>query len=441
MAAYEIVLPMMGEGLIEATITKWLRQEGDPVNEDDAVVEVATDKVDTEIPSPVKGIFSKKLFKEGDVVPIGKVIALIETDADAAGAKAKPAAPAEKETEIPKPVKEVPAAKPDKPVEAGVPGIPVEEAPEEAPAVPSDSRFYSPLVKSIARQENISAAELEKIPATGQDDRVTKQDILDYIKTRKSAPAAQPVATTATKPAIPVSREDTIVEMDRIRQLISNHMSKSWATSPHVTSFSEADMTAIVNWRENHKAAFEQRENQKLTFTPIIIEAIAKAVRDLPMMNVSVDGTRIIVHKRINVGMAVALPNYNLIVPVIRNADEKSLGGILKEVNDLAARARNNKLVPDEIAGGTISLTNLGSFGMLMGTPIINQPQTAIVAVGAIKKRAVVIETPSGDTIGVRHMMIFSVTHDHRVIDGALAGQFLAKLAFYLEKFDINQTI
>ena len=423
MAQLEIVMPQMGEGLIEATLTKWLKQEGDKVGEDEALVEVATDKVDTEIPSPVEGVLIKKLYAEGEVVPIGKAIGIINTG-NGAGQPVSKA----KSIEEPEPVV-----------------APVESAPVSAsevktdvlvPEFPEGTRFYSPLVKSIARQENISMKELSAIPGTGKDDRVTKEDILNWLKNKKTD---RNIPHTA--PAFVTSGEDEIIEMDRIRQLIATHMIKSWETSPHVNSFVEADMTNIVNWRNQHKEAFEKREKIKLTITPILIEAIAKAVRDVPLVNVSVDGTRIIRHKNINIGMAVALPNNNLIVPVIKNADQKSLQGIVSNVTDLADRSRQSKLKPDEILGGTISLTNLGSFGLLMGTPIINQPQTAIVAVGVIKKRAAVIETPAGDAIAVRHIMILSVTHDHRVIDGVLAGQFLARLVFYLEKFDINQSI
>jgi 2-oxoglutarate dehydrogenase E2 component (dihydrolipoamide succinyltransferase) len=306
-------------------------------------------------------------------------------------------------------------------------------------------------VRSIALQENISFTELDNIAGTGKDDRITKQDVLNYLKDRtqgikpvenlpQAVAAAAPVlAAPAIQQVIP--GEDRIMEMDRIRQLIASHMVKSVQTSAHVTSFQEVDMTRVVQWRDKNKDAFQKRENEKLTFTPVFIEAIAKAVRDFPLVNVSVDGTKVIIHKNVNIGMAVSLPNFNLIVPVIRSAHEKSLLGIVKSVNDLAQRARISKLVPDEISGGTISLTNLGSFGTLMGTPIINQPQTAIVAVGAIKKRAVVIETPDGDTIAIRPIMMMSVTYDHRVIDGALGGQFLNSVVKHLENFDNNQTI
>lgn len=441
MANYELVVPKLGESVIEATLTKWLKNEGEMINEEDPVVEIATDKVDSEIPSPVAGKLIKKLFNEGDVIPVGKVFAILEIAgtpaADAPAEQEKVVAPAKTET-----------------VAQTLDVAEVIEIPAGGEEAPSGTRFYSPLVRSIARQENISFAELDSIAGTGVGDRITKQDVLDYIKDRKSGVHAATATPPVSSPVIPqpiapapvtisqvIPGEDRIVEMDRIRQLIANHMVKSVQTSAHVTSFMEVDMSKAVQWREKNKDAFLKKEREKLTFTPIFIEAIAMAVRDFPMVNVSVDGAKIIVHKNINIGMAVALPNYNLIVPVIRNADQKNLLGLVKQVNDLAERARTNKLVPDEITGGTISLTNLGSFGTLMGTPIINQPQTAILAVGAIKKRAVVVETPEGDVIAIRPMMIMSVTYDHRVIDGSLGGQFLAGVARYLENFDTTQTI
>ena len=320
--------------------------------------------------------------------------------------------------------------------------IPETENPDkdEAPFSPgesSGSRFYSPLIKSIAKQENLSMKDLELIPGTGKDERLTKKDLLAWLQQRK--PVEKHL--TGSSPAVFVSGEDEIIEMDRMRQLIAQHMVRSVQTSPHVTSFIELDMTKVASWIEKHKKSFLHRENIKLTFTPVFIDAIAKAVRDFPQVNVSVDGTKIIVHRNINIGMAVSLPNYNLIVPVIKNADQKSIVGLVKNVTDLANRARNSKLIPDEISGGTISLTNLGSFGTIMGTPIISQPQTAIVAVGSIKKRPVVIETPQGDSIAIRQMMFASLSYDHRVIDGALAGLFLNRLAFYLENFDTNQNM
>jgi len=428
MAKFEIVMPKMGESIIEATITKWLKNEGDSVGLDEPIVEIATDKVDSEIPSPVEGILIKLNYKPGDVVAVGEIIAIIDLGGASSG-KPEKVTPSEKVLEK-KEIESKQNLKPD----STFPGPEKQETVAEPSA---SSRFYSPLVKNIAKQENLSIKELDSIKGTGKDERVTKEDILNYIKTKKTPDKAVAVPS----PVVSFSGEDQILEMDRIRQLIAVHMVKSVQTSPHVTSIMEADMTRAVVWRDKHKDLYQKRENEKLTFTPILIEAIAKAVRDYPLINVSVDNTRIIVHKNINVGMAVALPNYNLIVPVVKNADQKSLPGIVRNVNDLANRARINKLVPDEISGGTISLTNLGSFGTLMGTPIINQPQAAIVAAGSIKKRPVVIETPEGDSIAIRHMMYISVTYDHRVVDGALGGQFLSRLVHYLENFDINQTI
>lgn len=422
MGKFSIVMPKLGESIIEATITRWLKNVGDSVTEDDALVEIATDKVDSEIPSPVEGVLSERFFKEGDVVAVGTVIATIETDAAAA---------------------ETPAAAPAAAAPVPVPETAV-KAQETAVASPetitsASGKFYSPLVKSIAKQEKISAAELDGISGSGKDGRVTKQDVMGFLENRKGgaprspeAPKQQPLTFTGN---------EMVIEMDRIRQLIASHMVRSVQTSAHVTSFMEADVTKIVQWREKHKDAVLKRENQKLTFTPVFLQAIAAAVKEFPMVNVSVDGTRIIIHKNINIGMAVALPDFNLIVPVIKNADEKSLLGIVKNVNDIAERARKNKLVPDEISGGTISLTNLGSFGTLMGTPIINQPQTAIIAVGSIKKRPVVIETPEGDSIAIRQMMFVSISYDHRVIDGALAGRFLNRLVQLLENFNPDQLI
>lgn len=420
MATIEIIIPKLGESVIEATITRWLKAEGDLINEEDPLVEIATDKVDSEIPSPFSGKLLRKLVKESETVAVGKPFALIETAGDEKG----------KET------KQTPVL-----VQVREEAVVAEELPEETP---SGTRYYSPLVRSIAQQEHISMQELDTITGSGKNDRLTRQDLMNYLKTRsadkpfiKTSPAIQP----RSEAAFSIGSEDQIIEMDRIRQLISGHMMKSVQTSAHVTSFMEADMSQVVRWREKNKDIFQKREKEKLTYTPIFIEAIAKAVRDFPLVNVSVDGTKILVHHNINVGMAVALPNFNLIVPVIRDAHEKSLLGIIKNVNDLAERARTNKLVPDEISGGTISLTNLGSFGTLMGTPIINQPQTAIIAVGSIKKKPVVIEAEEGDSIAIRPVMMISVTYDHRVIDGALGGQFLSRIVQYLEKFDSNQPI
>ncbi len=440
MPKFEIRVPKLGESIIEATITKWLKKEGDTIKEDEAIVEIATDKVDSEIPSPLGGIIVSILAKEGDVVPVGTVIAIIEEEGSSDGdAPAKPASGKEAADS-----EEKPTVNPSGKEKAGLP--PVEKIPEGKviPAGDGDAkRFYSPLVKNIAKQENLSMNELDSIAGTGLEGRLTKQDLLDYLKTRKETGSPVPKSPSTPHEAltVPITGDDQIIEMDRVRQLIAGHMVRSVQTSAHVTSFVEVDMTPIVMWRERNKDAFQKRDGIKLTFTPVLIEAIAKTVRDFPMVNVSVDGTRIILHHNINVGMAVALPNDNLIVPVIKNADQKNLLGIVRMVNDIAGRARINKLIPDEIAGGTISMTNFGSFGTLMGIPIINQPQTAIVGVGSIKKRPVILETPSGDTIAIRQIMYLSLTYDHRVIDGALAGKFLNKMQFHLENFDINQTL
>lgn len=439
MAKFEILMPKMGESIIEATITKWLKNEGDTISEEDAIVEIATDKVDSEIPSPVDGILVKRLYNEGDTVAVGEVIAYISTgdDDEVAVAEAKPA------EKIEAVASEAPAATP----------APAPQA--HAAADVADERFYSPLVKSIAKQEGIPAAELAGIGGSGKDGRVTKTDILAYISgrgqqtqataTQATAPAslASPAPAKATSaPATVFSGPgDQIVEMDRMRRIIADHMVNSVHTSPHVTSFVEVDMTNIVKWRNKHKDAFEKREGIRLTFTHVFLEAIAKAIKEFPMVNASVDGNNIIIRRRVNIGMAVALPSGNLIVPVVKDVDEKNLLGVAKQANDLAERARDNKLLPDEIQGGTITLTNLGSFGTVMGTPIINQPQLAIVAVGSITKRPVVIETREGDLIGIRHMMYLSLSYDHRVIDGALGGKFIYRVKELLEQFDTNRSV
>jgi 2-oxoglutarate dehydrogenase E2 component (dihydrolipoamide succinyltransferase) len=442
MAQIELLMPKMGESVAEATIIKWLKEEGDPIEAEESVLEIATDKVDSEIPAPEDGILVKKLFNEGDVVAVGQPIAIISTDADvSADVKIL-------ETQV--------AATTNDSTQTAV------AAPQttEKIAKTSDSgRFYSPLVRSIAEKEGITAQELETIAGTGQGGRVTKKDILAYIENRSAQPAQKPqpaqTATNGTSPAtshatptrtaevkkqiIPLMEGDEIIEMDRMRKLIAEHMVMSKHTSPHVTSFVEADMTNIVLWRNKVKKAFLEREGEKITFTPIIIEAIVKAIKDFPMINVSVDGDKIIKRKHINIGMATALPNGNLIVPVIKDADQLNLVGLTKKVNDLAARARNNKLQPDEIQGGTYTVTNVGTFGNVMGTPVINQPQVAIMAAGAILKKPAVIETPEGDFIGIRHKMFLSHSYDHRVVDGSLGGQFVRRVADYLENFDINR--
>ncbi len=430
----------MGESVAEATIIKWVKNEGDKVTADEPIIEIATDKVDSEVPSPEDGVLIKCLVKEGDVVAVGQPIAIIGIGAAQAA---------------------VPAAAP---VLAAAPAVQAAAMVEEAKALvesvvsSGDGRFYSPLVKNIAKTEGVSQAELDAIAGSGQGGRVTKNDVLEFIAGRGQAKPAQPAvaappavkqeaaavpapAPAKPKAAISIGGNDEIIEMDRMRKLIADHMVMSKQTSPHVTSYVEADVTNIVLWREKVKKEFEKKEKTKLTFTPIFIEALVRAIKDFPMINISVDGDRIIKRGEINMGMATALPSGNLIVPVIRNADTLNLSGIAKKVNDLAERARNNKLTPDEISGGTYTITNVGSFGNVMGTPIINQPQVAIMAVGAIRKKPAVIETPSGDFIGIRHMMFLSHSYDHRVVDGALGGQFVRRVADYLEGWDINRPI
>lgn len=445
MAQVELKMPKMGESVHEATIIRWLKQEGEVVKADETVLEIATDKVDSEVPSTAAGVLVKRLFNEGDVVQVGQAIALISSDAEA---PTKAPAPAHAAA-VPPPTAQSPA-----PSIAPQPAAPAPQV--QSLAVSKNGRFYSPLVRTIAATESVSQTELDTIPGTGAEGRVTKKDILAYISQRNtgsstaiaaapspiSAPA--PSATSASappRPAVSVGGDVEIVEMDRMRKLIAEHMVMSKHTSPHVTSYVEADVTNLVMWREKVKGAFEKREGEKITYTPVFIEAIARAIKDFPLINVSVDGTRILVKKSINIGMATALPSGNLIVPVIRAADQLNLVGLTKSVNDLARRARENKLQPDEIQGGTFTLTNVGSFGNVMGTPIINQPQVAIMAVGAIRKKPAVIETPQGDAIAIRHMMFLSMSYDHRVVDGSLGGSFIRRVADYLEQFDPNRSI
>jgi 2-oxoglutarate dehydrogenase E2 component (dihydrolipoamide succinyltransferase) len=448
MAQYELLLPKMGESVAEATVIKWVKSPGERIEMDDTVLEIATDKVDSEVPSPVAGKLIKQLFSEDDVVQVGDVIAIIETD----GAEPEE----EVSTQIqPEPEATEPLAS-SMPIEPeSIPGI----AQLNAEPLPSSDRFYSPLVRNIAAQEGIDLSELDSIPGTGAEGRLTKDDLLKYISGHKTPagsvqePESQPAqpSTTfvppvvnASAPASPVqsvSGGDEIIEMDRMRKLIADHMVMSKQTSPHVTSFVEADVTNMVLWRERVKKSFEKRENEKITFTPIFVEAVTKAIKDYPMINVSLNGTQIIKKKDINIGMAAALPSGNLIVPVIKKADQLNLVGLTKTVNDLANRARMSKLKPDETQGGTFTLTNVGSFGNVMGTPIINQPQVAILAVGAIKKKPAVLETEFGDVIAIRHMMFLSLSYDHRVVDGSLGGSFVKRVAEYLENWDVNREI
>jgi len=456
MAQFELLLPKMGESVAEATIIKWLKNEGDKIELDEAVLEIATDKVDSEVPSPSEGILKKKLFNENDVVQVGAVIAIIETNVNAAI-----------EEVTPKPTASIAIAAEVKETIADIPFVPTSEISKNG----DSGRFYSPLVRSIAKAEGISMEELETISGSGESGRVTKNDILAYLpnrgkniaKTAVQAPAqsngvasapkidaekkAAPAPTTAAAtsaikvPEVMIGPDDEIMEMDRMRKIIADHMVMSKHVSPHVTSYVEVDVTNIVKWRDRVKKDFEKRENEKITFTPIFIEAIAQALKEMPMVNVSVSGQNIIKRKHINIGMATALPSGNLIVPVIKDADQLNLIGITKKVNDLANRARNNKLLPEDIQGGTYTVTNVGTFGNVMGTPVINQPQCAILAIGAIRKKPAVIETPEGDLIGIRHMMFLSHAYDHRVIDGALGGTFVRRVADILEAFDPNRKI
>ncbi len=466
MALKEVVMPKMGESIMEATILRWHKKPGDPVKQDETLMDIATDKVDSEVPSTEEGILEEALFSENDVVPVGAVIARIRTTDDVEVPVAAP---------TPEPVQQAPKM-PAMPEEIRV-AEPV-SAPEPAPAVdtdipyqpthmpadlPTGARFYSPLVMNIAASEGIPLSVLETIPGTGAEGRLTKQDILNYVHQRKggsspaAAPAAKPVAPSAppfmsAPPATPTAQDRAttpvtsyagnveIIEMDRMRRLIADHMVKSKATSAHVTSFSEADVTNLVLWRERVKKEYEKREGEKITFTPLIIEAIVKTLKRYPMLNSSLEGDRILIKKDINIGMATALPSGNLIVPVIRNADQLNLVGLTRQVNQLAHNSRNNKLRPDDTQGGTFTFTNVGTFGSLMGTPIINQPQVAVLASGAIKKRPVVIEGPQGDSIAIRHMMYLSMSYDHRIIDGALGATFLTAVARELESFDPNRT-
>ncbi len=533
-------MPKMGESIIEATIISWTKKVGDKVNAEEPVLEIATDKVDSEVPSPTTGILTETLFKAGDVVPVGTVIAYFETDLSAAAAPSDTAPVAAAATAPPasKPQEPSPVAMPafgpvatPPPAVAAFPTPTFKTTPPTTPAFalaePVEGRIYSPLVMTIAQQEGISGDELKRIPGTGEAGRVTKKDILQYVEAKKAAALAPPpVATspsppvveavkpiaeatfmqavapqaapeavpvlevapaipTPTPPAEPVRTSETreiaprlapefatakpageiakfsiesrphdfkpksysfsgnaeIVEMDRMRKIIAENMAYSKHVSPHVTSFVEADVTHLVLWRERNKAAFEKKYNEKLTFTPIFVEALVKAIRDFPMVNVSVDGDKIIVKKDVNISLAVALPSGNLIVPTLRNADRLNLPGLAAAVNDLTERARKNKLTPNDIADGTYTLSNVGTFGNVMGTPIIMQPQAAVMAVGAIRKKPAVVETPTGDVIAVRHMMFLSHSYDHRIIDGMLGGSFVRRVADYLEAFDIEREV
>lgn len=444
MAQIEIRLPKMGESVTEATITNWLKKVGDTVAMDEPLVEVATDKVDNELPSEAAGTLIQILFEKDQVAQVGDVIAILSTDGSASTQENKDedAAPSKTTQSAEAPQVNEPS--------------PSLQTAEGSNIKSTEGRFYSPLVRNIAQKENISQEELAQINGSGQDGRVTKKDILSYLDNRANGSVAtntQSIAPTSTpsvtgaaaltgntiaikEPVVIANSGDQIIEMDRMRKLIAEHMVMSVHVSPHVTSYVEADVTTIVKWRERNKNEFKKREGENLTFTPIFIEAVAKAIKDFPMINVSVSGTNIIKRKDINIGMAAALPSGNLIVPVIKNADRMNLVGLAKSVNELANNARNNKLKPEDIQGGTYTVTNVGTFGNVMGTPIINQPQVAILALGAIRKVPAVIETPDGDLIGIRHKMFLSHSYDHRVVDGALGGQFVRRVADYLEQFD-----
>ena len=427
MARVELIMPKMGESIMEATILKWLKKPGDKIEQDESVLEVATDKVDTEVPSTHAGVLTEILAKEGEVVKVGAPIAILTSEI---GESVPTAAPAKIKITA-------------KPQQAAAAVIPVTSGSNGSVDYKSSGRFYSPLVRNIAKAESIAVAELETIAGSGQAGRVTKKDILNYVQQRIQGGNATRPSLTSSTPMVPASINagDEIIQMDRMRKMIADHMVMSKQTSPHVTSFVEVDMTNAVLWRDRVKDEFQKKYNQKITFTPIFIEAVCKAIRDFPMINVSVSGTQIIRKLDINIGMATALPSGNLIVPVIKGADRLNLAGLSYAVNDLAARARDNKLKPEEIQDGTFTLTNVGSFGNVMGTPIINQPQVAILATGTIKKKPAVIETEAGDLIGIRHMMFLSLSYDHRVVDGSLGGRFIRKVADYLEQFDLHQSV
>lgn len=439
MAEYKLLLPSMGEGVMEATVITWLYNEGDTVNEDDSVVEIATDKVDSDVPTPVSGKIIKILVQKDEIAKVGEPIAILEIEGEGENNLETPIL---EETPTPEIEVEVVAAL-EKPLQV------VTSSPQEF----SGEIYLSPLVKSIAEQENISEDELKSINGTGLDGRITKEDILAFVanrgnqeikietKVEQNQNAPTPQFSNAPTPTISVSGGDEIIPMDRVRKIIAEAMVNSKKTSPHVTSFIESDVTNVVKWRAKHKDAFEKREGQKLTFMPIFVKAVVKAIQDFPMINISVDGDKIIKKKNINIGMATALPDGNLIVPVIKNADQLSLSGLAKAINDLAYRARNKKLKPEDTQGATYTISNIGSFGNLMGTPIIPQPQVAILAIGAIVKKPAVLETKDGDVIAIRQLMFMSHSYDHRVVDGSLGGMFLKHVHDYLQNWDMNTEI
>lgn len=451
MAKFEVIMPKMGESVQEATIVKWFKNVNDDVEEEDAIVEIATDKVDTEIPSPVDGKIAELLYEEGDVVAVGEPIALIATEGEGEEEEGDSDSLSEEEKNDTEKQEEKESKKNDS-KDSDKKGT-SKDSEETKDLKPDDNRFYSPLVRSIAKKEDVSADELAKIEGSGQNGRVTKNDILAYLKDRedkesKSTSQKESQTKTETAAAPQVKRPkvspfegDDVIPMDRMRKKIAEHMVMSKTVSPHVTSVIEADVTNMVLWRKKAKNTYQERENEKLTFMPMIVEAVVKTLKEYPGVNAATDGENIILRKRYNIGIAVALDNGNLIVPVIKKADQLNVLGITKELNRLANNARNNKLVPEEISGGTFSITNFGSFGNLIGTPIINQPEAAILAVGTIEKKPVVVETPAGDTFAVRHKMYLSLSYDHRIVDGALGGAFLKRLAEILESFDVNRSV
>ena len=454
MPKIELIMPRMGESIMEATILSWMKQVGDSVSADETILEIATDKVDSEIPSPVDGKIVELLYAENDVVEVGKAIAIIETDQVAPSTSPAKSSDQSVQSASPMAPTEVEAPRESAAPSEAVPYVPMPSSinADESKIGIAGDRFYSPLVRNIAQQHHISQTQLDSIPGTGANGRVTKRDILQFVESGQkrsiemnNATLIAPAAISASTPPRPqsasISGGNEIIEMDRMRQLIANHMVKSKQTSPHVTSFIEVDVTPIVKWRTSIKDTFQQRYAQKITYTPIFIESVIKAIHDYPMVNVSLDGTKIIKKRNINIGLATATNNGNLIVPVIKEADRHSLLGLTQQVNDLADRARNNKLKPEEIQDGTFTITNVGTFGNVMGTPIINQPQVAIMAVGAIRKKPAVIETAQGDYIGIRHMMFLSLSYDHRVVDGFLGGSFLKRAAEYLEAFDESRSL
>lgn len=449
MAEHKVILPSMGEGVMEATVTGWLKQVGDKIEEDESIVEIATDKVDSDVPATASGILKEILVQVDQIAKVGEAIAIIKTE----DSSEESSSPSENSKEISTEVEED-VAEAAKEMEAAIQS----KKTTHTFASQEGEQFLSPLVRSMAKEENISAEELKNISGSGLNGRITKADIQNYLENRsktseksiqntanqatnQQAQATTPQKTQATAQPVIAGSNEEIIQMDRMRKIIAEHMVASKQTSPHVTSFVETDMTNVVLWRNKIKKEFQQREGEKITFMPIIIQAIIKAIKDFPMINISVNGDQIIKKNNINIGIAAARPDGNLIVPVIKNADQFSLVGLTKKINDLAYRAKNNQLKPDEIKGGTYTVSNIGSFGNILGTPIINQPEVAIMAIGAIEKKPAVIETPQGDLIGIRHKMYLSHSYDHRVVDGALGGMFVKRVSDYLENFDVNQEI